>query len=92
VKEDLGYLKSFDEAIKAGFVNNAPLHVADPEKSVFAIMTESDFDEKTVEQIQEILLKKHIIVKDMRSTPLQFDARGLKTLTGLSTVTDMQGV
>lgn len=57
-------------------------------------MTESEFEEKTVEQIQQIFRQKHIIVTDMRWTPpkLEFDARGLATLTGLTTVADIQGV
>lgn len=73
-------------------MDGGPLHIADPEKSAFCVMTESEFEEKSIEEIVEIFRRKHIVVTDMRSAPLKFDTRGLSTLTALSTVIDMQGV
>jgi hypothetical protein len=78
--------------VRAGFQDGLPLHVSNPEKSVFAIMTESAYEKKTVKEIQEIFRHKHIVITEMRTTPLHFDARGLSTLTGLSTIADIQGV
>jgi hypothetical protein len=89
--KDLEYLGAFDAAVKAGFVDGRPLHVADPEKSAFFVMTEAEFESKSVEEIQGIFRQKHILVTDMRSATLQFDARGLSSLTRLSTVTFIQG-
>lgn len=54
-------------------------------------MTEEEFETKTVAEIQDIMREKHIVVTHMRSGQLQFDARGLSTLTGLSTIADIQG-
>jgi hypothetical protein len=85
-------LKAFDSAINAGFVNGLPLHVSDPENSAFFVVTEAEFESKSVEEIQEIFRRKHILVTDMRSATLKFGPRGLSTLTTLSTVTDIQGV
>lgn len=91
VKDDVYLLHVFSEAVRAGFQDGVPPHIANPEKSVFAIMSESEYKEKSVEQIQDIFRQKHIIVTDMRTTPLQFDEEGLMTLTNLSTIADIQG-
>lgn len=92
VKEDLVFLEAFDKAIQAGFVDGRPLHIADPEKSAFRVMTETEFEEKPIEEIQEILREKHIIVMDIQSAPLKFDAENLSTLWNLLAVTHIQGV
>jgi hypothetical protein len=84
-------LSAFDTAINAGFVDGRPLHIADPEKSAFFVMTEAEFESMTVGEIQGIFRRKHILVTDMHFTPLQFDSRGLSSLTRLSTVTHIQG-
>lgn len=55
-------------------------------------MTEMEFEEKTVKEVQSILRRHHIIVTDMEMAPLKFDARGLATLASLSSVTHIQGV
>ena len=91
LEEDLLNLLQFDKAIRDGFVDGKPLHVADPEKSAFKVMTESEFEQKSVEEIQEIFRRKHIVITDMRSPPLKFDAKGLRTLSPLSRITFIQG-
>jgi hypothetical protein len=55
-------------------------------------MTEAEFESRSVEEIQATFRHQHILVTDMRSDALQFDSRGLSTLSTLSTVTDIQGV
>jgi hypothetical protein len=85
-------LEQFSAAVEDGFQDGLPLHIANPEELVFAIMTESEFEEKNVEEIQGIFQQRHIIVKDMRTTRYQFDEEGLYSLTGLTTVVDIQGV
>jgi hypothetical protein len=72
-------------------MDGLPLHVSDPEKSAFFVMTEAEFESKSVEEIQAIFQQKHILVTGMHSAPLQFDSRGLSSLTRLSTVTHIQG-
>jgi hypothetical protein len=92
VEQDAYYLEQFSAAVEDGFQDGLPLHIANPEESVFAIMTESEFEEKNVEEIQGIFRQRHIIVKDMRTTQYQFGEEGLYSLTGLTTVVDIQGV
>jgi acyl carrier protein len=72
-------------------LNSLPLHVSDPPHSAFFIITEADFKKKTVKEIQTIFRKKHILVTDMTTSTLKFDAKGLSSLTALSAVTDIQG-
>lgn len=78
-------------AVNAGFVDGLPLHVSDPQKSAFFVMTEGEFKSSTIEEIQDIFQHKHILVTGMHSETLQFDSRGLSSLTRLSTVTHIQG-
>jgi hypothetical protein len=54
-------------------------------------MTEAEFEEKSVQEVQSIIRSKHILLTDMSTPALAFDARGLASLTTLSTVTDIQG-
>ena len=91
VKEDLMYLEGFQEAVNAGFQDGLPLHLSAPEKSLFRVMTELEFEDQPIQEIQNILRRQNIIVTEMRAAPLKFDSLGLSTLTGLSTVTDFQG-
>jgi hypothetical protein len=92
IKEDLDVLKSLDRLIKAGFVNGLPPHISDIENSCFCIMSEDEFEEKSVEEIQRIMKEKHILVTDLHSSVLKFDAKGLSSLASLSIVTDIQGM
>lgn len=91
VKEDIAYLEAFDDAINAGFANHLPLHVSDPANSAFIVMTEAEFKERSVEDIQAIYRHKHILVTEMSTSTLKFDGKGLSSLTALSAVTDIQG-
>ena len=92
IKEDLNLLKYFDTAIKAGFVGGLPLHVSDLPKSDFCVMSESEFEGKSVQHIQEIMRWKHILVTDLRSPILKFDAKGLSSLASPMVVTSIQGM
>ena len=78
-------------AIKSSFVDGLPLHISDPVNSAFCIMTQAEFEEKSVGEVQSIMQRKHVLITDMSFSTLAFDARGLASLTTLSTVTDIQG-
>jgi hypothetical protein len=81
----------FDDAIKATFLNHLPRHVSDPNSSAFFVMTEADFKNKTVKDLQTIFRHQHILVTEIPTSELKFDAKGLSSLTALSAVTDIQG-
>lgn len=101
----MGRLHEFAEALKAGFVvagppysaedvNQAlvPPHVGSPEDSIFHIVSESSFNSLSTREVLEILAKKCVVVTDSARQQLQFDARGLSTLSTLSTVVPIQGM
>jgi hypothetical protein len=67
-------------------MDSRPLYIADPEKSAFFVMTEAEFESKSVEEIQGIFQQKHILVTNMHSTPLQFNSRGLSSQTNTLTI------
>jgi hypothetical protein len=90
-KTDLRYLKAFDKAINAGFSDGLPPHLSARDNSAFYIMTQTMFEEMSVKEIQDIFRKRHILITNIPSAPMQFDSRGLSTLTSLSTVTYIQG-
>jgi hypothetical protein len=54
-------------------------------------MTEAEFEEKSIPEVQSIMRTKHILLTNTSTPTLAFDARGLASLTTLSTVTDIQG-
>jgi hypothetical protein len=91
MKEDLLRLQAFDAAIKASFVDGRPPHVSDPANSAFCVMTATQFKDKSVEEVQTILKKQHVLVTGMDGPVLEFNARGLASLATLSTVTTIQG-
>jgi hypothetical protein len=84
-------LQAFNLAIRSNFVDSLPLHISDPINSAFCIMTQAEFEEKSVQEVQSIMRRKHILITDMSTPTLEFDARGLASLTTLSTITDIQG-
>jgi hypothetical protein len=84
-------LQAFNSAIRSNFVDGLPLHVSDPVHSAFCIMTQAKFEEKSTQEVQSIMRSKHILITNMSTPALAFDARGLASLTTLSTITDVQG-
>ena len=67
------------------------LHIANPDNSVFKIMTEEEFKVKSVYEIQEIFWHHQIIVTGMETPDVEFDSVGLAKLAHLNSVTHIQG-
>ena len=102
---DLNRLHSFADALKANYVAaelspiseeasqvSVPPHVGSPKDSIFYIISESSFNSLSTPEILDILAKKCIVVTDRVGQQLQFDAKGLSTLSTLSTVVSIQGM
>ena len=73
-------------------MDNLPRHVSLPNSSAFFVITETNFKKMSVEDVQLIFRNNHILVTEMSTSTLKFDAKGLSSLTGLSAVTDIQGM
>ena len=66
--------------VERGYENGLPLHIADPKRSVFKIMTEEEYKSSSIKTIQTHLRMKHLIVTNRDKPRYCFDERGLRTL------------
>ena len=69
-----------------------PPHVSNPEASIFRVIKEADFNQMSTAAILATLATNCIVVTDRNVRPIKFDARGLSTLSTLSTVVPIQGM
>ena len=68
------------QVVMEQYENGLPLHLTNPERSVFATMSESEFLDKSSREIQDLLRHKHILISDCAFEQLKFDKDGLRTL------------
>lgn len=66
--------------VERGYIDGLPLHIANPARSVFKIMTEEEYQSSPIATIQNILRAKHILITDREKSKHQFDEKGLRTL------------
>ena len=70
-----------------------PLHLANPEKSIFCIETHANFIRMVDEEKQELMRQQKIIVVTELPLPgLLFNEKGLCQLAGLDVPVDVQGI
>ena len=68
-----------------------PLHLADPSKSVFCILTNDEYLNKSTEDILRLLAHRNIVITGMLVKRKEFDVETLQTLTTMNTVVPIQG-
>jgi len=78
--------------LEVEYIDRKPPHVVEGAKSVFHILTQEEYDNKSVRAIQEILCTQHIVIIDRQQSRVKFDANGLRTLTRLNKPVSIQGV
>jgi hypothetical protein len=71
-------------SIQENYVDGMPLFVANPKRSIFKIMTETEYRARPIPDILEILRSQHIVVKKRSITDCKFDEEGLRTLRPLN--------
>jgi hypothetical protein len=81
-------LHAFAEAVNQEPV---PPHVGNPETSIFRVIHESTFNQMSAKDILATLATNCIVVTGRSVQPMNFDAKGLSTLSTLSTVVPIQG-
>jgi hypothetical protein len=69
-----------------------PLHVADPSRSMFRIISLQDFNGMSDEQLQDLHANFHVLVTGYPQAPFGFDAKGMATLAAPSRVFTIQGM
>ena len=74
------------------YIDGKPPHVVEGAKSVFHILTQEEYDKKSVRVTHEILRTQHIVIVGWQQSRVKFDANGLRTLTRLNEPVSVQGV
>jgi hypothetical protein len=82
----------FFDRIKEGYVDEQPLHIADPQSSVFDIISFTDFETLSTTQIQDRLRSKNIVVTGCPGPTVEFDKAGLRTLSPFDRIISIQGM
>ena len=85
-------IRSAVRQLEREYIDGKPPHVVEGAKSVFHILTQEEYDKKSVRAIQEILRTQHIVIVDRQQSQVKFDANGLRTLTRLNEPVSIQGV
>jgi hypothetical protein len=69
-----------------------PLHVADPSRSMFHIITLQDFNQMSDQEVQALHTHSHILITGYPQESFGFDEKGMATLAAPSRVFTIQGV
>lgn len=84
-------LRRFQDIVESFYLNGLPRHISEPKESSIFILTEKEFNKKSIRDVQDILGQKHIIVTDCSFAYLNFDEDGFRTLAPLHRVIEVQG-
>jgi len=85
-------IRSAVRQLEEDYIDGKPPHVVEGATSVFHILTQEEYDKKSVRVIQEILRTQHIVIVGAQQSRVKFDANGLRTLTRLNEPVSIQGV
>ena len=85
-------IRSVVRQLEEDYIDGKPPHVVEGAMSVFHILTQEEYDKKSVRAIQEILRTQHIVIVGGQQSRAKFDANGLRTLTRLNEPVSIQGV
>ena len=77
--------------MEAGHVNGKPLHIADPESSLFNMISSEDFEGLSATQIQDRLRCKNIVVTGLKHANVRFDKAGLREFCPIDHAISIQG-
>jgi hypothetical protein len=69
-----------------------PLHVADPSRSMFHIISLQDFYKMSHEDVQKLHAHKHLLVTGCTQSRVAFNAKGMNLLTDPERVFTIQGI
>jgi hypothetical protein len=84
-------IRSAVRQLEEDYINGKPPHVVEGAKSVFHILTQEEYNKKSVRAIQEIFRTQHIVIVGGRESQAKFDAKSLRTLTRLNEPVSIQG-
>jgi len=85
-------VKEFFNHVEATYRHGKPLHIVDPEMSVFDILPYDEFRAMSASRVQERLRFKHILITGCPHPNMTFDEAGLRTLCSLDRPVSIQGM
>ena len=75
-----------------GYQDGKPLHVANKEKSLLAILSHETFEAMSEDDVLGLLQQKNVVVTGVPQTKkVAFDKHGLRTLSALDSQVSIQG-
>ena len=92
-ESDLSNLYQFVDAVQKYFdkESHQPLHKTHPDRSIWKLMTQDEFDDLTTENAMEILETRHICIYDIENPIVKFDRQGLRNLKSLDAIVKVEG-
>jgi hypothetical protein len=84
-------LKKFFASIEREYQDEKPLHIADPDRSCFAIITHEEYEKLSSKGLSQLLACKDVVVTNCGDPGVTFDAAGLRTLSPLDSQVSIQG-
>ena len=86
------WLNKIYEMVTRHYIDGKPMHVTAPDKSGFHVMRNDTFVSSTVDEIQLLFSKKHIVVYGLPTTAVQFDEDGMNILAPPWKILTIQGI
>ncbi|KAJ3500455.1 hypothetical protein NLJ89_g9788 [Agrocybe chaxingu] len=77
-------------AVESSYVEARPLHVSQPDKSVFKVLKADDLARMNPTEVQEILRRQHIVTTGGPVQDIRFDKQGLSQIHPLHCVVTVQ--
>ena len=80
------------DAVVGQYSDGLPLHIANPTRSAFRILSQAEFDKMSDREVIDGLRKQHFLITGTSEPPLAFDEDGMRTACyHLKTVVELQG-
>ena len=77
--------------MESGYINGQPLHIADPDRSGFAVISNVEFQAMSAQEVLNLFRQKNVVVTGCRHPELKFDEAGLRTLAPLDSQVSIIG-
>jgi hypothetical protein len=84
--------QSLYQRIEATYLNEKPLHMADPQVSVIAILTYEQYAAMSPIEFKSLLHMKNVVVSNYPVPKINFDEQGLQTLTSMHLSVSLHGL
>ena len=89
---DMGKIVNVMKAVVGQYSGGLPLHIADPTRSAFRILSKAEFDEMSDRDVIDGLRKQHFLITGASDPAFRFDRDGMRTVChNLKTVVELQG-